>query len=222
MPVTFYLFWLVIPTLIAVVSAHPSILVVVVVAFVARRWIPDPISYLRHAGRVRSLQSQVAVNPANAVARAELGEIWFAKRRPRRAIPMFEHALQRDPESAELKYLLGLARLRSGDAEGALAPLSEALATAPKVRYGSAYLAIGDALAKVGRIDDAIEAFERFVKINTSSLEGYGKLAAARARKGDEAGARDARNQAFETYRVLPAFQRRKQLGWWLRLKLFG
>jgi tetratricopeptide (TPR) repeat protein len=222
MPISYYLFWLIIPTLIAVVSAHPSILVVVVVAFVARRWIPDPISYVRHAGRVRGLQSQVDINPANAVARAQLGEIWLAKRRPRRAIPMFEQALERDAGSAELKYLLGLARLRSGDAEGALPPLSEALAKEPKVRYGNAYLAIGDALAKLGRLDEAIDAFERFLKINTSSLEGYVKLSAARSRKRDEPGARDARKQALETYRVLPPFQRRKQLGWWLRLKLFG
>lgn len=222
MPATYYLFWLIIPTAIALVSAHPSILAVAVVAFFARRWIPDPISYLRHAGRVRSLQSQVDINPANAVARAQLGEIWLAKRRPRRAVPMFEQALERDKGSAELQYLLGLARLRAGDAQGALTPLSEALAKEPKVRYGSAYLAIGDALAKLDRLDEAIDAFERFIKINTSSLEGYGKLAAARSRKGDEAGARDARKQAFETYRVLPPFQRRKQLGWWLRLKLLG
>src|SRR3954465_6899750 len=105
MPASYYLFWLIIPTLIAVVSAHPSILVVVVIAFVARRWIPDPISYVRHAGRVRNLQSQVDINPANAVARAQLGEIWLAKRRPRRAIPLFEQSLERDRGSAELQYL---------------------------------------------------------------------------------------------------------------------
>jgi tetratricopeptide (TPR) repeat protein len=222
MPGTYYLFWLIVPTLFAIALAHPSILVVVVIAFVARRWIPDPISYVRHAGRVRSLQQQVDINPANAVARAQLGEIWLAKRRPRRAIPMFEHALERDRGSAELHYLLGLARLRSGDAEGALAPLSEALAKEPKVRYGSAYLAIGEALAKLGRLDEAIDAFERFIKINTSSLEGCARLAAARSKKGDEPGAADARKQAFDTYRVLPPFQRRKQVGWWLRLKLLG
>lgn len=221
-PVTFYLFWLLVPTLFAVVSAHPSILLVAVIAFAARRWLPDPISYVRHAGRVRCLQQQVDINPANAVARAQLGEIWLAKRRPRRAIPMFEQALERDRTSAELQYLLGLARLRAGDAEAALPPLSEALAKEPKVRYGSAYLAIGEALAKLGRLDEAIDAFERFLKINTSSLEGYARLANARSRKKDEPGAADARKQAFETYRVLPAFQRRKQLGWWLRLKLFG
>jgi len=107
---TYYLFWLLVPTLLAVFSAHPSILVVVVVAFVARKWMPDPIDYLRHARRIRSLEAQVEINPANAVARTQLAEVWLAKRRPGRAIPQLEKALERDPESAELKYLLGLAR----------------------------------------------------------------------------------------------------------------
>jgi tetratricopeptide (TPR) repeat protein len=219
---TYYLFWLLVPTLFAVVMAHPEILVVAVVAMFARKWIPDPIAYLRHAGRVRRLQTQVDINPANATARTQLAEIWLAKRRPKRAVPQLEKALERDSDSAELRYLLGFAHVRAGNAEAALTPLSEALAKEPKVRYGSAYLAIGEALAKLGRLDEAIEAFERFVKINTSSLEGYARLADARSRKGDEPGARTARQQAFETYRVLPPFQRRKQLGWWLRLKLFG
>lgn len=222
MPVTFYLFWLLVPALIAIISAHPGILVVAVVAVFARRWIPDPIAYLRHAKRASGLQSQVDINPANATARAQLAEIWLAKRRPSRAVPLLEKALERDAGSAELRYLLGLAHVRAGNAEAALSPLSEALAKEPKVRYGSAYLAIGEALAKLGQLDEAIDAFERYLKINTSSLEGYTRLANARSRKGDAAGARTAREKGLETYRVLPAFQRRKQLGWWLRLKLLG
>jgi tetratricopeptide (TPR) repeat protein len=222
MPGTYYLFWFLVPTVLAIISMHPAVLVVAVVALVARRWLPDPIAYMRHAGRVRNLQSQIDLNPANAVARTQLAEIWLARRRPRRAIPQLEQALERDPSSAEHKYLLGLARLRAGDAEGSLAPLSEALAKDPKVRYGSAYLAIGDALFDVGRLDEAIDAYERYLKINTSSLEGYAKLARARERKGDQAGARMARAHAMDTYRVLPRFQRRQQLFWWLKLKLLG
>ena len=219
---TYYLFWLLVPTLLAVFSAHPSILVVVVVAFVARKWMPDPIDYLRHARRIRSLEAQVEINPANAVARTQLAEVWLAKRRPGRAIPQLEKALERDPESAELKYLLGLARQRAGRSEDALTPLSEALAKDPKVRYGSAYLAIGDALADLKRLDEAIDAYERFLKINTSSLEGYTKLVRARRRKKDEPGALKTREQGLDTWRVLPGFQRRKQLLWWLQLKLGG
>lgn len=217
---SYYAFWLLVPTAVALVSAHPSVLVIVAVALVARRWLPDPVLYLRHASRVRSLQQQVELNPANATARAQLAEIWLAKRRPRRAIPLLQQALERDGASAELRYLLGLAHVRAGQPNEALEPLSEALAREPKVRYGSAYLAIGDALAAVKRLDEAQEAYERFLKINTSSLEGYYKLSRVRERSGDTKGAAQARDEALETFRVLPPFQRRRQLGWWLRAKL--
>ena len=217
---TYYAFWLLVPTVIALVSAHPAVFGVVVIAFIARRWIPDPVQYLRHAGRVHSLRQQVDINPANATARAQLAEIWLAKRRPRRAIPLLEQALQRDESSAELRYLLGLAHLRAGDAKAALEPLSEALARDQKLRYGSAYLAIGDALAAVGRRDEAIEAYERFTKINTSSLEGLVKLSLVREANGDKPGAEKARAEALDTFRVLPAHHRRRQLWWWFRAKV--
>lgn len=217
---TYYAFWLAIPTALALIFAHPAVLVVVAIAIVARRWLPDPVLLVRHAARVRSLQSQIELNAANATARAQLAEIRLAQHRPRRAIPLLEQALQRDPESAELRYLLGLALLRSGKPEPALEPLSAALARDPKVRYGGAYLAIADALSALDRLDEAIEAYERYLRINTSSLEGYCKLAHARDRKHDAEGARRARAEALDTFRVLPRFQRRQQLGWWLRARL--
>jgi tetratricopeptide (TPR) repeat protein len=213
---------LLVPTILAIVLAHPAILVVVAIAFIARRWLPDPIDYVRHARRISNLESQIAINPANAAAKTQLAEIWLAKRRPRRAIPLLEYALERDPSSAEHKYLLGLAYQRAGQAEAALKPLSEALAKDDRVRYGSAYLAIADALSDLRRDDEAIEAYERYLKINTSSLEGYTKLVRAHRRKKDEPAALKTREQGLDTFRVLPGFQRRKQLLWWLQLKLAG
>ena len=217
---SYYLFWLVVPAAVALVSAHPEVLVLAAIAFVARRWLPDPVLIVRYAARVRSLQQQVELNPANATARTQLAEIWLARHRPRRAIPLLAQALERDPSSAELLYLLGLARLRAGDAAGALEPLDAALARDPKVRYGSAHLARGTALAKLGRLDDAVAAYRSYLRINTSSVEGYCRLSAALERQHDLAGARRIRAEALDTYRVLPPFQRRRQLGWWLRAKL--
>jgi tetratricopeptide (TPR) repeat protein len=217
---SYYAFWMLVSAAVAVGTAHPILLGVIVVFVVARPWLPDPVLYLRMAGRVRSLQTQIDLNPANATARAQLAEIWLAKRRPRRAIPLLDQALERDPKSAELRYLLGLAKLRAGKANDALEPLAAALAQDPKLRYGSGYLAIGQALEQVGRNDEASEAYERFVKINTSSLEGLYRLERIREKTGDKTGAASARKEALDTYRVLPRYQRRRQLGWWLRVKL--
>jgi tetratricopeptide (TPR) repeat protein len=133
---------------------------------------------------------------------------------------LLEQALEREPESAELQYLLGLARVRAGMAAAAVEPLAAAIAREPKLRYGHASLTLGDAYFALGRIDDAVEAYQRAMKINTSSLEGYAKLAHALEKKPDLEAAQRVRREALETYKVLPAYQRRNQLGWWLRAKL--
>jgi tetratricopeptide (TPR) repeat protein len=216
---TYYLFWLIAPTALALFSAHPEVLVIFVIALVARRWLPDPVLVLRQMRRVRSLQQQIELNPANATARVQLAELWLS-RRPRRAIPMLEQALARDPESAELHYLLGVAHLRAGQAERALEPLAVAIAKDPKVRYGSAHLANGDALMRLGRPAEAITAYERYIRIHSSSLEGYCKLARARERNKDLDGAKRATAEALDTFRVLPRYQRRRQLRWWLAARL--
>ena len=217
---SYYLFWFVVPAVLAAISEHPSILVVVLIALVARRWIPDPYLFFKHASRVNALKTQIKLNAANSHARTQLAEIWLSKRRPRRAVPLLEQALERDRDSAELRYLLGLARVRAGLAAAAIEPLTEAVTREPKLRYGHAWLALGDAYFAVGRIDDAVDAFQRASKINSSSLEIYTKLAHALEKKPDLAAAKRVRHEALETYRVLPAYQRRNQLGWWLRAKL--
>ncbi len=219
---TYYLFWLIASSALALFSAHPEVLIVVVVFVVARRWIPDPVRFVKHASRIRSLTSAAELNPANATVRAQLAEIWLDKHRPRRAIPLLQKALERDPKSAELRYLLGLSMLRAGQAEASLEPLAEALHTDDRVRYGSAYLAIGDALAAVNRLDEATDAYERYLKINTSSIEAYCKLARVKKRNKDESGAKKTREEALDTYRMLPGFQRRKQLLWWLAVRFAG
>jgi tetratricopeptide (TPR) repeat protein len=190
--------------------------VTVVIGVASRRW----YLHLRSARRLQSLRAQVELNPANTVARTQLAEIWLERRRPARAVPLLEAALERDPDSAELRYLLGLAHLRAGHADLALAPLTAAVARDAKVRYGAACLALGDALAAVGRLDDARETYQRYTRLNTSSLEGYCKLAATCERAKDADSAKKWRQEALDTYRALPGFQRRKQLVWWVRARL--
>ncbi|HJZ88970.1 MAG TPA: tetratricopeptide repeat protein [Polyangia bacterium] len=217
---SYYLFWLIAPMVIALVSAHPSVLVVILIAFLARRWIPDPYLFFKHARRVGALRNQIAVNADNATARRDLALIYLEKRRPQRAVPLLEEALRRDPDSAELHYLLGLAQLRAKHYQAALEPLVAAVARNEKLRYGDPYLHAGDALERLGRLDEAEDAYERFLKINPSSLEGWCKLAAVRAAKRDAPGRKQALHEAVSTYQHLPGFHRRKQWLWYLRARV--
>ncbi len=218
----YYLFWLLAPTIVAIVSQHPIILVLVVAAFVARRWLPDPYLILKYAARARALDADVRANPENVTARRDLANIWLARRRPGKALLLVEQALAKEPDSTELRYLLGLCHLGRSSWQPAVDAFISVLDREPRFRYGDAYLRAADALLALGRWDDAEDGLEQFLKINGSSVEGRVKLAAARRGRGDAAGARAALDEAKKVYGELPGFQRRRQLGWYLRARARG
>jgi tetratricopeptide (TPR) repeat protein len=214
---SYYLFWIAAPALLAVISAHPGFLVVIVIGLLARRWLPDPILFLKHQGRVRSLQADIDANPANATARRDLAKIWLVKHRPRRALPLLEEAMARDPDSIELLFLWGVAHLLAGHYEKAVAALVGVAHREPNFQYGDAYLRAADALMALGRWDDADDALERYVRINSSSMEGQVKRVRVCNARNDREGARKAVAELRHVWRTLPAYQRRRQLGWYLR-----
>ena len=136
--------------------------------------------------------------------------------RPGRALELLDEARRRFPDDAELLYLSGLAHFKRGDAEKALDPLVKSVQIDPRVRFGEPYLVAGDALRKLGRHDEAIDAYERFVDTNSSSIEGQVKLALAHHAAKDEGAATKALAEAFATWGQIPGYKRRKELGWWL------
>jgi len=214
---SYYLVWLVVPTVLGLASAHPSVLLIVVVALLARRWIPDPYTYFKHMGRVRALRTQIELNPDNAAAQRELALIFIDRRRPAKALAYAARALERDPESAELLYVHGLALAGAGQLPQALDQLVAATHRDPRLRYGEAYLRAGDVLCKLRRIDDAEDAYTRLVETNASSIEGRFKLARVQRARGDRDGAVRTLTDARTTYRQLPAFRRRREWVWALR-----
>lgn len=216
---SYYLFYLLAPTVAAAVSHHPSFLAVIVVALVARNRLPDPYLFFRHLARVQRLTSEVALNPGNAAAHRELAMIHMAKRRPARARPHIEAALQRN-DSAELYYLRGLAALGERRWKDARDAFEAAADRDAKFGYGDPYLRAGDAYSAEGHLDDAQDAYERAIEINSSSVEGRYKLAELQRRMGDREGAHRLLDDALTTYRHLPAFLRRQHLGWYARARL--
>jgi tetratricopeptide (TPR) repeat protein len=214
---SYYLFWIVAPVLIAAVSSHPAVLGVVVVGLVARRWLPDPYLMFKYRGRVRALEVDVAANPGNVTARRDLASIWLEKRRASRALPLLAQALERDGKSPDLLYLNGVAQHLAGHHQPAVDALVSVIHVEPGFRYGEAYLRAADALVALKRWEDADEALGHYIKKNSSSLEARYKQAKVRKVRGDAAGAKQAIAELRDTWRALPSFQRRKQLGWYLK-----
>lgn len=219
---SYYLFWLVGPTLVFALAGQPLALLVIPVALVARRLLPDPILWLRHLRRIRSLSVDIASNASNAAARRSLAMVWLELRRPARALPLLDQALERVPGDVELTFLRGQALLGARRHAEALEAFLAVLAREPRLRYGEAYLRGADALIALERWDEAEEGLAHFVVVNRSSVEGRVKLARVRRARGDRPGSAAAVAEAKAAYRDSPAFHRRRQLWWYLRAVILG
>ncbi len=199
---------------------HPTILFAIVLFIALRRWIPDPWVLLRTFGRIHALRRQILANPANVTARRDLARIYLDRLRPRAALELIEQARERDEESAELLFLRGIALHRIGRHAEALEPLVESLSRDRRATFNEPYLVAGDALSELSRHEEAVDAYERFVESNTSSIEGWTKLAWAHHRAGEREHAKKALEEANATWRQIPGYRRRKELAWFARAQV--
>ncbi len=205
---------------VSALAQYPPLLIGIVGFVVLRPFLPDPVVLWRTFGRVQRLRRQIEANPANVTARRDLALVYLDRLRPGRALELVEEARKRFPEDAELLFLKGVAHHRRGQHEEALDPLVEAVALDPRLRFGEPYLVAGDALRALGKTTEATDALQRFVRSNGSSLEGHVKLALVQRDARDDDASRAALDEAFRTWRQLPGYQRRQQVGWYLRALL--
>ena len=203
---SYYLAWM----LIAYAMRQPWVLVGVLVFLALRRLIPDPVALFRALSRSGPLRTQVELNPANVTARRDLAQIYLDMLRPGAALRLVEQALARTPNESELLYLAGLAQHRVGRHDDALANLVRAVELDPRVRFGQPYLVAGDALVALGRHEEAVDAYERYLGTNSSDVGGHLRLARAHARLGEHEAARKAVAEARNTWRSLPYGMKRR------------
>ncbi len=213
------------PFIIGYFFQYPPLIAIVVVFFLFRRWIPDPLVFFKTLGRIRQLEAQVAANPSNITARRDLGWVLIERKRPKRAAVLLEEALQESSRrgvarDAELLFLLGLALHRMGRDNEALPHLVEAVGIDSRVRFGEAYLVAGDALTALSRNEEALDAYERYTDANSSSIRGLLKLSLAQSRTKDSAAASKTLSNAIETYRTLPSYVRKREFWWMLRARV--
>lgn len=199
---------------------YPPLLVGVVVFFLLRRFIPDPLVVMRTLGKMGGLKRAIESNPANVTARRDLAMIYLQQSRPSAALEKIEEGLKRFPADAELLFLKGSALHAKGRYEEATRPLVQAVQTDPRLRFGEPYLLAGDCLARTGRFDEAIDAYDRFLSVNSSSIEGHVKKARAHAKTNEPEASKREIKEALCTWNQIPGFQKRAQFGWWLRAQL--
>lgn len=123
----------------------------------------------------QDLQAKLSAHP-DTESYVQLGT-WFGDRNQFPcAVEAYRAALQLEPNSAELSYLLGLGLYYSGNPQEAVTALQRSIQLLPDVL--KPHLLLAQSLAQLHRIDEAKAEWEAALKIDphsTLALDGLGK-----------------------------------------------
>jgi tetratricopeptide (TPR) repeat protein len=208
-----YWIWYLLIAVVAWAFKLPALALVAVAVVLLRRWLPDPVVWIRTARLARELRARVEAYPGDVLARRDLARVQLRRLRAREATRLMEEAIAKGLRDPEAFHLLGLARLRSGDPAAALDPFVRAVEGNERLLMGEPYFAAAEALIAVGRMAEAEDALDRGLAVNGSRMDAYVLLGRVRARRGDREGARRAWTGAVDTWRELPDWLRWKSLG---------
>lgn len=167
---------------------------------------------------VEELQRKVATldKPHHMI---QLGSLYLRQGRVTRAIPLLEQALEREPDTTEAQYRLGIAYLDRNRNEEAAALLEKVHMASPAYDYGSAYLRLAEAQTRLGNFDRAREIYQAMLKFYPGQPECCYQLGLLLAQDGQqEAGVKMMREVIF-TLRHSPRFQRRRNGHWGLKAR---
>ncbi|MDD9265773.1 tetratricopeptide repeat protein [Paenibacillus sp. GCM10023248] len=175
-----------------------------------------PIRLRRRASRLRS---DLHANPHNTSAKLELARNLLERKKYQEALPYLEQALPVMEDSADVHYEIGLIHLKLGNLKEGERYMLKAVELNPRVKYGEAYLRLGEALARIAP-DRAVQFIEQFRDLHSSSVEAYYRLGLLYRQLGRDEEAKRTFREALDIYRGLPRYSRRQQRRWALLARL--
>jgi len=205
------------------IFGNPVIAIIVLIAILYlldRRFVglsPSLVKPIRRLGRIRRLRQELDMNPNDLTAKLELAKLLIEKRSFRQARELLEPLREREAveQSAEYWDDLGTALLRTGDLEAGEAAVRRALEINPRVKYGQPYVRLA-AIVGARDLPKALRDMESFQQIQTSSCEGYYRLAKLNVLLGRKDEAKRALDEAIRLYRMLPKYKKRQERRWML------
>jgi tetratricopeptide (TPR) repeat protein len=172
-----------------------------------------PFQLRRRASRLRI---DLHANPHNTSAKLDLARILIERKKYQEALPYLEQTLPIMQESADVHYEIGLCQLKLGRIAKGESFMLKAIELNPRVKYGEAYLRLGEALAPLDP-KRAAQFIEQFRDLHSSSVEAYYRLGQLYQQLGRQEDAKRAYREALDIYRGLPRYSRRQQRRWaWL------
>jgi tetratricopeptide (TPR) repeat protein len=129
----------------------------------------------RGAQAVARIQALVAADPKNPVWQNLLGEIYLQQNNFAAAQTTFAQVVQLQPTWWAPYRLLAMAKLGTGDVDGAIQQYQAALKVAPK--EPALLSELGQLYQRQGRVDDALALYDRWVQQDPSSQVAANDLA---------------------------------------------
>lgn len=168
----------------------------------------------RSVGRLRELRAELAVNPENAKARSDLGELLARKGRFDEALVHLEKAIVRCGDQPDTNFYLGWTYLALGDLERGRRHIERALELNPRFGYGEPHLRLGNFFFARGEWKEAIPHYEAFRGIHSSGIEGLYRLGECYLATGDRVKGVEALREAVAAFRGAPWYRRQEERAW--------
>ena len=168
----------------------------------------------RDGARIRRLQAELAINPEDAKARSDLGELLVRKSRFVEALGHLERAITRCDDLPDTNFYLGWTHLALGDQQQGQRHIMRALELNPRFGYGEPHLRLGDCFFARGEYKEATPHYEAFRAIHRSGVEGLYKLGECYLATGEREKAVEVLREAVAAFRVAPWYRRQEERRW--------
>ena len=162
--------------------------------------------------RITALRALVRDNPS-AGNYEELGELLVEQKNWSDARAAFDKAIASRTDLLDPFYWRGVAAFEMGDDAAAIPDLQYVVKTDPKYAYSRAQCLLARALARSGRKEEAMAAFDRLVDSSTAA-ESCVTAAEFYAANGREAQARELIESILARRATMPSYQKRRDRKW--------
>jgi tetratricopeptide (TPR) repeat protein len=129
-------------------------------------------------------QQAIALQPdTQAWVYLSLGQLLVEQERWMEAIAVYQQAIERFPNHANLRQALSTAQMRSGNIEAAIAEYQATITLDPQ-QPSWVYLSLGQLLVEQGQLVEAIAVYQQAIELDPDRVEAYRLLAVAQDRAG--------------------------------------
>lgn len=183
---------------------------------------PDFLKPFKRSNRIKALEQQVKLNPADVDAYRELGLLHLEGKKYTKAAAFFEKCLTRMNEYADIHFYLGKTLYFLGRKEESHEEILKALSINAKVGYGEPYIYLLEYQIATNpdreKIKEFIENIERFGTPEILYKSGIALLGY------DQMKGKELLGEAINNYKAIPGNFRKVHRRWAFlaRLKLLG